>query len=147
MIDDLKKTPIKFSECYALDELVHREVFHPVTHEAGLSSDCTCKEGRISSIERSGSWYYLYDENGKKYKTLSVSSVGDIVGYSSTFFVSTSSSWIYLWDTEGKKYKTLSASSIGQIIGITGDTFTSRNGSWIYTWDRDGKKINTRAAR
>ena len=30
---------------------------------------------RISSIERSGSWYYLYDENGKKYKTLSVSSV------------------------------------------------------------------------
>lgn len=102
---------------------------------------------RISTIDRSGSWYYMYDENGKKYKTLSVRSVGDIVGYSSTFFVSTSSSWIYLWDSEGKKYKTLSASSIGQIIGVTGDTFTSRNGSWIYTWDRNGKKINTRPAR
>ena len=80
---------------------------------------------RISTIDRSGSWYYMYDENGKKYKTLSVSSVGDIVGYSSTFFVSTRSSWIYLWDSEWKKYKTLSASSIGQVIGVTGDTFTS----------------------
>lgn len=57
---------------------------------------------RISTIERSGSWYYLYDEGGKKYKTLSASSVGEVVGYSSTFFVSRSGSWIYLWDTEGK---------------------------------------------
>ena len=101
---------------------------------------------RISNIEQSGSWIYLYDESGKKYKTLSASSVGEIVDYSSTFFVSRSGSWIYLWDAEGKKYKTLSASSIGTIIGVTGDTFTSRSGSWIYTWDRNGKKINTRAA-
>jgi hypothetical protein len=101
----------------------------------------------ISCIEQNGPWIYLYDEAGKKYKTLSANSVGDIVGYSSSFFVSRSGCWVYLWDSEGKKYKTLSASSLGTIIGVTGDTFTSRNGCWIYTWDRNGKKINTRAAR
>lgn len=35
----LKKALVKFSECYALDELVHGEVFHSVSHEAGLPSD------------------------------------------------------------------------------------------------------------
>ena len=65
----------------------------------------------ISSIEQSGSWFYLYD--GPDKKTLSASSVGEIVDYLSTFFVSRSGSRIFLWDTEGKKYKTHNANSIG----------------------------------
>lgn len=101
----------------------------------------------LSSIERNGSWYYLYDENGKKYATLSVSSVGEVKGWSSTFFVAQSGSWIYLFDADGKKYKTMSVSSVGDVISVAGNTFTARNGSWIYTFDRDGKKINTRSAR
>lgn len=104
------------------------------------------KAEQISSIETSGSWIYIYDSKGKKYKTLSASSVGRVLGYSSSFFVSESGSWIYLWDSEGKRYKTLSKSSIGDVIGVAGDTFTSRSGSWIYTWDKDGKRINTRSA-
>ena len=102
---------------------------------------------KISSVETSGSWVYLYDETGHRYKTLSVSSVGDVMGYSSTFFVTRKGSWVYLFDSEGRRYKTLSASSVGEVTGVAGDTFTSRNGSWIYTWNKDGKKINTRAAR
>lgn len=102
---------------------------------------------QISSVERSGSWIYMFDEHGKKYKTLSASTVGEVMGYSSTFFVSRNGSWVYLWDAEGKKYKTLSASTVGDVTGVSGDTFTSRNGSWIYTWDRNGKKINTRSGR
>lgn len=101
----------------------------------------------LSSIERSGSWYYLYDENGKKYATLSASSVGEVKGWSGTFFVAQSGSWIYLFDANGKKYKTLSVSSVGDVIAVAGNTFTARNGSWIYTFDREGKKINTRSAR
>lgn len=101
---------------------------------------------QISSIEQSGSWVYLYNEKGTKYKTLSTSSVGTVVGYSSSFFVSQSGSWIYLYDAEGKRYKTMSKSSVGDVIGVAGNTFTSRSGSWIYTWDKDGKKINTRSA-
>ena len=102
---------------------------------------------QISSVETNGSWVYLYNSKGKRYKTLSTSSVGQILGYSSTFFVSQSGSWIYLFDSEGKKYKTMAKSSVGDVIGVAGDTFTSRSGSWIYTWDSNGKKINTRAAR
>ena len=100
----------------------------------------------ISSIEPNGSWIYIYNSQGKKYKTLSVSTVGTVLGYSSSFFVSQNGSWIYLWDSEGKKYKTLSKSTVGDIIGVAGDTFTSKNGSWIYIWDKNGKKINTRTA-
>ena len=100
----------------------------------------------ISSIDQSGSWIYLYNEKGSKYKTLSSSSVGTVVGYSSKFFVSQSGSWIYLYDSDGRRYKTLSKSSVGDVIGVAGDTFTSRSGSWIYTWDKNGKKISTRSA-
>lgn len=102
----------------------------------------------ISSIDSTGSWIYLYNSKGQKYKTLSVSSVGTVVGYSSTFFVSVSSSgsWIYMYDADGKRYQTLSSSSVGDVIGVAGNTFTSRKGGWIYTWDKDGKKINTRSA-
>ena len=37
---------------------------------------------KISSVETSGSWVYLYDESGHRYKTLSVSSVGEVTGVS-----------------------------------------------------------------
>ena len=100
----------------------------------------------ISNIETTSSWVYLYNSKGKKYKTLHASSIGTIVGYSSSFFVSQSGSWIYLYDADGKRYKTLHKSSVGEIIGVAGDTFTSRSGSWIYTWDKNGKKISTRHA-
>ena len=106
----------------------------------------TSKAEQISSIETSGSWIYIYNSEGKKYKTLSASAVGTVVGYSSAFFVSKNGSWIYLWSSDGKRYKTLSASAVGTVTSVAGDTFTSRNGNWIYTWDKNGKKINTRSA-
>jgi hypothetical protein len=102
---------------------------------------------RISSVELRGSWVYLYDESGKQYKTLSASTVGEVKGYSATFFVSRRGEWIYLFDSEGKHYKTMSVSTVGEVTGVAGETFTSRKGSWIYTWDKDGKRINTRPAR
>lgn len=102
---------------------------------------------KISSVETSGSWIYMYDEKGSRYKTLSASSVGEVKGYSSSFFVSRNGAWIYLYDSEGRRYKTLSYSSVGDVTGVSGETFTSRNGAWVYTWNKDGKKINTRAAR
>lgn len=43
---------------------------------------------QISRVECDGSWVYMYNESGKKYQTLSANSVGDVLGYSSTFFVS-----------------------------------------------------------
>ena len=109
---------------------------------AGFSS----KAEQISSVEKNGSWIYIYNSQGKKYKTLSGSTVGTVLGFSSNFFVSQNGSWIYLWDPEGKKYQTLSKSTVGDVIGVAGDTFTSKNGNWIYTWDKNGKKINTRYA-
>lgn len=83
----------------------------------------------------------------KRYQTLSASTVGTILGYSSSFIVSSKSGWIYLIDSEGKKYKTLSESTVGEVIGVTGDNFTSRKSGWIYTWDKNGNKVSTRAAR
>lgn len=101
---------------------------------------------QISSVETSGSWVYLYNSQGKRYQTLSASTVGTVKGYSSNIFVSENGSWIYIWNSDGKKIETLSKSTVGEVLGVAGDTFTSRNGSWIYTWDKKGKKINTRSA-
>jgi glucan-binding YG repeat protein len=101
----------------------------------------------ISNIEKNGSWYYIYDEKGKKAKTLSVSAIGDIVDFSADFFVTKSGSWYYTYDENGKKIKTLSVSAIGEIISVTGNTFIAKSGSWLYTYDATGKKINTRPAK
>lgn len=100
----------------------------------------------ISHIEKSGSWYYLYDQSGKKYKSLSAST-GELQGFSATFFILKSGSWYYIYDASGKKTRSMSVSSVGVIVSVSGDTFTSRSGSWLYTWDKDGKKISSRSAR
>ena len=51
----------------------------------------------------------MYDQNGKKYKTLSAGNVGDVIGVSGDTFVSRKGSWIYTYDRSGKKINTRSA--------------------------------------
>lgn len=100
----------------------------------------------ISYIETTRSWYYLYDQNGKKIKGLSTT-IGELQGYSASFFVVKSGSWYYLYDSKGNKIKAMSVSTVGKVLSVAGDTFTSQVGSWIYTWDKEGKKIAVRAAQ
>ena len=101
----------------------------------------------ISHIETTKNWYYIYDQDGKKIKTLSTSQ-GELKGYSSTFYIIKQGSAFYVtYDVNGKRLHTFGAASVGEILAVTGDTFTSRQGAWIYTWSKDGKKINTRAAK
>ena len=101
----------------------------------------------ISYIETTKGWYYIYDQSGKRIKTIS-SSQGELAGYSSNFYIIKLISGFYVtYDATGKRLHTFSTNSVGEILNSTGDTFTSRNGSWIYTWSKDGKKISTRSAR
>ena len=101
----------------------------------------------ISSIETTKNWYYIYDQDGKKIKTISTSQ-GELKGYSSTFYIIMQGTAFYItYDVKGKRLHTWGASSVGEILGVAGDTFTSKQGAWIYTWSKDGKKINTRAAK
>ena len=105
------------------------------------------KAQSISHIETTKNWYYIYDQNGKKIKTLSTSQ-GELKGYSSTFYVIKQRSAFYVtYDVNGKRLHTFGAGSVGEILGVAGDTFTSKNGAWIYTWSKEGKKISTRAAK
>ena len=101
---------------------------------------------KISYIETTRSWHYIYDENGKKVHTVSTSQ-GEVVAYSDTFYVLKKGSWYYTCTPKGKKLHTFSASNVGEVLTATGDTFTSRKGSWIYTWDKNGKKLATRPAQ
>lgn len=110
-----------------------------------LLSSIGMKAQSISHIETTKSWYYIYDQDGKKTKTLSTS-IGELQGFSASFFVVKSGVWYYIYDATGKKTKTLSESTVGKVLSVTGETFTSQLGSWIYTWSNDGKKISTRAA-
>ena len=101
---------------------------------------------KISYIETTRSWHYVYDENGKKVHTFSTSQ-GEVVAYSESFYIVKHGSWYYTYNAKGKKLHTFSVSSVGDVLSAAGDTFTSRHGSWIYTWDKNGKKIATRSAR
>ena len=110
-----------------------------------LLSAIGLKAQSISHIETTKNWYYIYNEEGKKTKTLSAT-IGELQGFSSSFFVVKSSSWYFIYDATGKKTKALSESTVGKVLSVAGETFTSQLGSWIYTWSKEGKKISTRAA-
>lgn len=49
-----------------------------------------------------GSWYDLYDEKGRKYKSLS-SHIGEFISINSGGFSVKRGSWIDLYNQEGKK--------------------------------------------
>jgi len=105
------------------------------------------KAQSISHIETTKNWYYIYDQDGKKIKTLSTSQ-GELKGYSSSFYIIKQGTAFYItYDVNGKRLHTFGVSSVGEILAVSGDTFTSRQGAWIYTWSKEGKKINTRAAK
>lgn len=61
----------------------------------------------ISNIEHRGYYYDLYNEAGKKYKTIS-DNIGNVEGFGADFFVVSCGAWYHLYDETGKKYKTLS---------------------------------------
>ncbi|MBO4827599.1 MAG: SLAP domain-containing protein [Prevotella sp.] len=112
-----------------------------------LSLACQLQAQSISHIETTNNWYYIYDQSGKKIKTLSASQ-GELVGYSSSFYIIKQGRSFYItYDASGKRLYTFSVSNVGEILACNGDTFTSRNGAWIYTWRKDGKRISTRAAQ
>lgn len=101
---------------------------------------------KISHIEATRSWYYVYDDNGKKVYTFSASQ-GELVAYSESFYIIKHGSWYYTYNAKGKRLHTFSVCNVGEVLNAAGDTFTSRKGSWIYTWDKNGKRLATRSAR
>ncbi len=118
-----------------------------LTIMALLLSVAGLKAQSISHIETTKNWYYIYDQDGKKIKTLSTSQ-GELKGYSSTFYIIKQGSAFYItYDVNSKRLHTWGVSSVGEILCVAGDTFTSRQGAWIYTWSKEGKKISTRAAK
>ena len=99
---------------------------------------------QISYIEETKNWYYVYDEKGKKIVGLSRSSVGELKGWGSDFFVVKRYSYYHICDAKGRALKTMNVSDVGEIVAVTNSTITSRKGSWIFTWSKEGKKISAR---
>ena len=105
------------------------------------------QQKEISHIETTKNWYYVYDESGKKIKTLYRNGYGDIKGWGKDFFVTKRGAYYLICDAEGKTLKTLGVQSVGEVISVSSSTFTSQLGVWIFTWDKTGKRINTRGAQ
>ena len=108
-----------------------------------LAMAAKAQRQQISYIEETKNWYYVYDEQGKRIGGLSRSSVGELKGWGSDFFVAT---YYYICDAKGKTLKTMNVSDVGEIVGVSNNTITSRKGSWIFTWNKEGKKISARSA-
>ncbi len=111
-----------------------------------LFTTMTVQQKAISYIKNDGSWYMVYDEQGKKITTVSKSTVGEIVGWGADFFVSRDGSWYKVYDSKGKKITTLSKQTVGEVISVSSTTFTSRDGAWIKIYDKSGRKIATKSA-
>ena len=104
------------------------------------------KRQQISYIEETKNWYYVYDEQGKRIGGLSRSSIGELKGWGSDFFVAKRHSYYFICDAKGKVLKAMNVSDVGEIVGVSANTITSRKGSWIFIWDKKGKKISAKPA-
>ena len=111
-----------------------------------LAINVQAQRQQISHVEETRNWYYVYDEAGKKIGGLSRSSVGELKGWGSDFFVAKYYSYYRIYDAKGKVLKAMNVSDVGEIVGVSGNTITSRKGSWIFVWDKNGKKISSRSA-
>ncbi len=111
-----------------------------------VTLNAAAQRQQISFVEETKNWYYVYDENGKKIGGLARSSVGELKGWGSDFFVAKYYSYYRIYDAKGRTLKAMSVSEVGEIVGVSGNTITSRKGSWIYTWSKEGKKISVRSA-
>ena len=111
-----------------------------------LSLAAQAQRQQISYIEATRNWYYVYDETGKKIGGLSRSSVGELKGWGSDFFVAKYYSFYRIYDAKGRTLKSMNVSDVGEIVGVSGNTITSRRGSWILVWNKEGKKISSRTA-
>jgi hypothetical protein len=107
-----------------------------------LSFALSAQTSTIGSIEKRGSWYEIYNEQGKKIKTVQTN-IGELVGFGSQFFIVKRGCWYDLYNINVKKYKTLQT-NIGEIISVAGSSFTVCKGVWLHTYDSSGKKISTR---
>jgi hypothetical protein len=104
------------------------------------------QKNHIGYIESDKNWHYIYDAQGKKLGGFSRSSVGEVVGWGTDFFVGKQHSFYRIYDIKGKVLKALSINTVGEVLSVSGDTITSRLGNWIYFWDKNGKKIGSRPA-
>jgi len=113
-----------------------------------MSLSANAQQKQISYVETSssGSWYHVYDTNGKKITTLAQQSVGELIGWSAEIIVTKSGSWYKILDPQGKTLKTMSEQTLGTVISVSGNTFTSRSGNWISIYDKTGRKISSRPA-
>ena len=98
----------------------------------------------ISYIEMTSTWIHVYDESGKIIYTDSRSRFGDVVGYSSSFFIIKRGSFYILYDANCKRQNTLDADKVGEILSVAGDTFTARKNSFLVTYDKSGKRLGSR---
>ena len=69
-----------------------------------MSLSANAQQRQISYVETSssGSWYHVYDTNGKKITTLASQSVGEVVGWCAEIIVTKSGAWYKILDPQGK---------------------------------------------
>ncbi len=125
-----------YSMFFLHTNIVMRRLF--ITIFLFLSLAMQAQRQQISYIEETKHWYYLYDENGKRFGGLSRSSVGELKGWGSDFFVTRRHSYYLICDAKGKTLKTMNVSDVGEIVAVNNNTITSRKGSWILHLEQGG---------
>ena len=100
----------------------------------------------ISYIESDRNWHRLYDAKGKQIKGFARSSVGEVVGWGSTFFVGKNTGFYRIFDVKGRVIASQSISNVGDVLSVSSGSITSRKGNWILIWDNKFKKISSRPA-
>lgn len=97
----------------------------------------------ISLIGTDGSWYKVYDGDGKQVKMLNVSEVGELTGYSESLIVFRKKGFYYIFDSNFKRQGLLSVATAGEIVKVSTSTIVSRKGQFTLTFYPSGTLLRT----
>jgi hypothetical protein len=98
----------------------------------------------ISDVQLKGSWYTVFDDNGKKIKDIQANYVGELCGFGSDFIVFVKGSFYSTYNESGNKIKDMQVNYVGNFRNASGSTIVFKNGSFIGTYDKDFKKLSER---
>ena len=105
------------------------------------------KNAGITQVKLDGSWFRVYNSDGKQLSVMTKGSSRVLLGYGPNLILMEEGDWYRTYDFNFKPIAVKSVPNVCRFLGVSGDTITMDEGDWIRTYDAHFKQLNVRSAR
>ena len=102
------------------------------------------EQSTITTVSLDGSWFKVFDSNGKVIATKHIDVNVSLGGYSDRIIVLEEGNWFASYDPNFKRIDIKHINKGDTIINVSSNKIIIQEGSWIITYDAHFKQLNTR---